>query len=149
MNKNLLFLLLLSFFLFCCGGNKSSENNKQEDVLSGISEEETMKAISENEEYEDDEDDEDDEEYDVLVESDIDLSEKSENGEDGEDGEDLAIYEKHYNNYEETTDCENGVVVYKGSSDFFIIETRRGYTVLETYSGFLSEGDQIRGELNK
>lgn len=56
---------------------------------------------------------------------------------------------RQYSNYEETDDCVDGVVVYEGSGDYYIIETRRGLTVCETYSGWLSEGDNVRGELNK
>lgn len=58
------------------------------------------------------------------------------------------IYGNFYN-YKETNDCEEGVVVYEGDDDFFIVETRKGYTVLEVYSGILYEGDKVRGELNK
>lgn len=53
-----------------------------------------------------------------------------------------------YDNYEETSSCVDGIVVYEGRSDYFIVETQRGYTVLETHGGFLSNGDRIRGELN-
>ena len=42
-----------------------------------------------------------------------------------------------------------GVVVYEGTGDYYIVETRMGYTVLEVYSGILYEGDKVRGELNK
>lgn len=56
---------------------------------------------------------------------------------------------RRYSNYEETDDCVDGVVAYEGSGDYYIIETRRGLTVCETYSGCLSEGDKVRGELNK
>ena len=56
---------------------------------------------------------------------------------------------RQYSNYEETDDCVDGVVVYEGSDDYYIIETRRGLTVCETYSGWLSKGDKVRGELNK
>lgn len=55
----------------------------------------------------------------------------------------------NYPNYEETDDCVEGVVVYEGNGDFYIVETRRGYTVLERYAGRLDEGDKVRGELNK
>lgn len=53
-----------------------------------------------------------------------------------------------FSNYKETSSCCNGVVVYEGSSDYFIVETNQGYTVLETSSGYFSKGDQVRGELN-
>ena len=56
---------------------------------------------------------------------------------------------RQYSNYEETDDCVDGVVVYEGSDDYYIIETRRGLTVCETYPGWLSKGDKVRGELNK
>ena len=59
-----------------------------------------------------------------------------------------SIY-SNYSNYEETDDCEEGVVVYEGDDDYYIVETRKGYTVLETYSGILYEGDNVRGELNE
>ncbi len=56
---------------------------------------------------------------------------------------------REYSNFEETNDCVDGVVVYEGSGDYYIIETRKGLTICETYSGWLSEGDKVRGELNK
>lgn len=55
----------------------------------------------------------------------------------------------HLSNYEETDDCVEGVVVYEGEGDCYIVETRRGYTVLERYNGRLDEGDKVRGELNR
>lgn len=55
----------------------------------------------------------------------------------------------NYSYYEETSDCVEGVVAYEGDDDFYIVETRKGYTVLEVYSGILYEGDKVRGELNK
>lgn len=54
-----------------------------------------------------------------------------------------------YSNYEETDNCVEGVVVYEGDDDYYIVETRKGFTVLERYSGRLDEGDKVRGELNK
>ena len=54
----------------------------------------------------------------------------------------------NYSNYEETDNCVEGVVVYEGDDDYYIVETRRGYTVLEVYSGILYEGNKVRGELN-
>ena len=59
-----------------------------------------------------------------------------------------SVYGDFYN-YEETDNCVEGVVVYEGTGDYYIIETRKGYTVLERYSGRLDEGDKVRGELNK
>ena len=59
-----------------------------------------------------------------------------------------SIYDK-YPNYRETSNCVDGVVVYEGDDDFYIVETRRGFTVLEVYSGILYEGNQVRGELNR
>ncbi len=61
---------------------------------------------------------------------------------------DERIY-SHLSNYEETDDCVEGVVVYEGEGDFYIVEARRGYTVLERYNGRLDEGDKVRGELNR
>ena len=55
----------------------------------------------------------------------------------------------NYSNYEETDNCVEGVVVYEGDDDYYIVETRKGFTVLERYSGRLDEGDKVRGELNK
>ena len=54
-----------------------------------------------------------------------------------------------YYNYEETNDCVDGEVVYEGDDDYYIIETRRGYTICERYSGILNEGMKVRGELNR
>lgn len=61
------------------------------------------------------------------------------------------IYGNDYNypNYEETDGCVEGVVVYEGTGDYYIVETRKGYTLLERYSGILNEGDKVRGELNR
>ena len=61
---------------------------------------------------------------------------------------DESIHGDFYN-YEETDACVEGVVVYEGTGDYYIVETRRGYTILERYSGRLDEGDKVRGELNK
>ena len=61
---------------------------------------------------------------------------------------DEKVYGNFYN-YEETDNCVEGVVVYEGDDDYFIVETRRGYTVLERRSGSLSEGHKVRGELNR
>jgi len=55
----------------------------------------------------------------------------------------------NYSNYAETDNCVEGVVVYEGDDDYYIVETRKGFTVLERYSGRLDEGDKVRGELNK
>ena len=41
------------------------------------------------------------------------------------------------------------MVVYEGDDDYYIVETRRGFTVLEVYSGILYEGNKVKGELNK
>ena len=54
-----------------------------------------------------------------------------------------------YSNYEETDNCVEGVVVYEGDDDYYIVQTRKGFTVLERYSGSLWEGHKVRGELNR
>lgn len=69
------------------------------------------------------------------------------NGGSSSSGE--RIYYSNYPNYEETDDCVEGVVVYEGDDDYYIVETRRGYTILERYSGSLYEGNKVRGELNR
>ena len=61
---------------------------------------------------------------------------------------DGRVYGK-FSNYEETDDCVEGIVVYEGRGDYYIVETRKGYTVLERYSGRLDEDDKVRGELNR
>ncbi len=61
---------------------------------------------------------------------------------------DERIYGDFYN-YEETDDCVEGVVVYEGEDDYFIVETRKGYTIIDRRSGSLSEGHKVRGELNR
>lgn len=56
--------------------------------------------------------------------------------------------QSNYPNYEPSSnDCE-GIVVYEGRGDYFIVETRRGYTVLEVYNGILYEDQKVKGELN-
>jgi len=53
-----------------------------------------------------------------------------------------------YSNYEPSSnDCE-GIVVYEGRGDYFIVETRRGFTVLEVYNGILYEDQKVKGKLN-
>lgn len=54
-----------------------------------------------------------------------------------------------YDNYKETDNCVDGIVVYEGDDDYYIVETRKGLTIIERYSGVLNEGDRIRGELNR
>lgn len=54
-----------------------------------------------------------------------------------------------YANYKETSDCVDGIVVYEGENDYYIVETRKGCSIVERYSGRLNEGDKVRGELNK
>ena len=41
------------------------------------------------------------------------------------------------------------MVVYEGEDDYYIVETKRGYTILERYSGSIYEGNRVRGELNR
>ena len=59
-----------------------------------------------------------------------------------------SIYGDYYN-YKETNNCEEGAVVYEGKGCYYIVETRKGYTVMEDYSGSLFEGAKVRGELNQ
>lgn len=61
---------------------------------------------------------------------------------------DEKIYGNYYN-YEETDYCVEGVVVYEGEDDYYILETKRGYTILNRHSGGLFEGNKVRGELNR
>ena len=57
--------------------------------------------------------------------------------------------EDKYDNYEETSSCLDGEIVYEGDDDYYIVETRSGYTILQRYSGWsLYEGDRIRGKLH-
>ena len=53
-----------------------------------------------------------------------------------------------YSNYKETVSCVDGVVVYEGEYGYYIVETERGYTILEVRSGTLHEGDKVRGQLH-
>ena len=71
------------------------------------------------------------------------------NGGSVSSGERIYGNYSNYPNYKETDDCVEGVVVYEGNGDYYIVETNRGYTVLERYNGRLDEGDKVRGELNK
>lgn len=61
---------------------------------------------------------------------------------------DESIYGDYYN-YKETNNCVEGVVVYEGTGTNYIVETKKGYTVMEDYSGSLFEGAKVRGELNQ
>lgn len=55
-----------------------------------------------------------------------------------------------YDNYKEDSSCVDGVVVYEGKDDVYVIETRRGYTIAERYNGaYLKVGDKVRGPLHK
>ena len=53
-------------------------------------------------------------------------------------------------NYEENSDCVDCVVVYEGRNDYYIIETREGFTILECYGvAYLDVDDVVRGPLNR
>lgn len=43
-----------------------------------------------------------------------------------------------------------GEVIWEGKNcDFYIIETRQDYVLVELYNGRLDQGDKVSGELNK
>ena len=52
-------------------------------------------------------------------------------------------------NYKETGACVDGTVSYAGKSGYFIVEVSGSYSVIEVYSGTLSIGEHIRGELKR
>lgn len=52
-------------------------------------------------------------------------------------------------NYKETGACVDGTVSYAGKSGYFIVEVSGSYSVIEVYSGTLSIGERIRGELKR
>ncbi len=57
-------------------------------------------------------------------------------------------YQSNYSNYKPSSyDCE-GIVVYEGRWGYFIVETGRGFTVLEVYSGMMYEDQKVKGNLN-
>ena len=43
---------------------------------------------------------------------------------------------------------KQGNVVYEGKSDYYIVQTQQYYVLLETYSGWLSTGDVLAGDLH-
>ena len=49
---------------------------------------------------------------------------------------------------EEEIKAEQGFVCYEGRSNYYIVETFSGFTVLHTLTGFLREGDYVFGQLN-
>lgn len=55
--------------------------------------------------------------------------------------------ESPYTNYKETRFCVNGIVVYEGRNDYYIVRTGLSYTVLYRKSGSIHEGTKIRGDL--
>lgn len=59
-----------------------------------------------------------------------------------------TINYNRFSNYQETTNCVDGIVVYEGQNDYYIIEVPNGFTICSRYVGNLSEGDRVRGELN-
>lgn len=52
-----------------------------------------------------------------------------------------------YPNYKETSFNVNGIVVYEGRNDFYIVRSNASYTVLYRKSGPIYEGSKIRGDL--
>ena len=118
------FILILITPFFACSNKSNSDNQAETDSISGV--DSVVYDNSNENEYQDT----DEPEY-----------ESSGN-----------YYEPsgrtQFDNYEETSNCVNGVVVYEGTGDYYVIENNMGYVIAETYTGWLSEGDKVRGELN-
>ncbi|MPN12798.1 hypothetical protein SDC9_160118 [bioreactor metagenome] len=53
-------------------------------------------------------------------------------------------------NYKIASDEIQGEVIWEGKNcDFYIIETRRYYVLVELYRGRLDKGDKVEGELHR
>ena len=145
--KSSIFMLSILILIGCgCNDSKSSTmtDYTKDDSSSNID----KKLVNEGDEN------------DVDIENDIEDESYSETyiytpnqyqsfSEEDDDEDENEGTNQQYVNYEENSNCVDGVVVYEGRGDYYIVETNKGFTILETYSGFLSEGDEIRGELNK
>lgn len=128
--RKLLFIVSILCFAAC-------NNNKQSNSNGSDSEEEFVESVESNEVP-----------TPAASNSLEEQLEDNSNANNGNAQSDERVY-SDFDNYEETDDCVEGEVVYEGEGDYFIVETRKGYTVLERRSGRLSEGHKVRGELNK
>ena len=63
--------------------------------------------------------------------------------------ENNAYEAKSRGNYKETASCVDGTVRYAGKSGYFIVEVSGSCSIVEVYSGSLSMGERIRGELKR
>lgn len=53
-------------------------------------------------------------------------------------------------NYKTTIDDIQGEVIWEGKNcDFYIVETRRYFVLVELYRGRLDDGDKVEGELHR
>lgn len=125
-----IFILSLLFLVACTNNNSTSGQMSS-------SNESDCYVIEEDTVIEDDNTDEESEEYD----------------EDGfVEEEELSDEEKFFNsfdNFEPSGSDVKGVVVYEGSSSYYIIETNMGFTIAEWYGGAIPVvGQTIYGKLN-
>ncbi len=67
--------------------------------------------------------------------------------------QDLSLQQKtktkkthNYNKYEETDECINGIIVYEGDNDFYVVETGHDYYVIRVWVGMLNTGARVRGD---
>lgn len=153
MLQKLISICTLAVFMTACDFVKSGSNNND---TSGSNTEASTEFVNTNEAYNTytEQNQNTEEEPEVYIDWDRINSEYTEeitvteNTYNTPSYSDNTSYQSKYSNFEPSSnDCE-GVVVYEGRGDYYIIETQLGYTVLETYGGYLWEDDYVRGELN-
>lgn len=146
--RNLIYIFTLLFFLTSCFHNKQGDQVNN-DGMASI--EEVSSPYEENEEQSEDHtqsyDYEDDETTSYYHEDDT-PSYFYEDEDEEEQMTDEERYFAQFSNFEPSSSDTKGVVVYEGSGDYYIIETNRGYTIAERYSGWLYEGHTLYGQLN-
>lgn len=155
-------LIMATICIVACTNNTSKVSSSESDSVIVTIEEEIDSCpgyYDEDIDYStgviDDEDEEDDDDFIILEESYTSTPNTYNNPDystinlnSGTLHSEQELYEE-YSNYKESSDCVEGVVVYEGDDDYYIVETRRGFTILEVYSGILYEGNKVRGELNR
>lgn len=143
--RNLIYIFTLLFFLTSCLKHKQGDQVKNDE---NTSIEEASSPYEENEEQGEEEvQSEDDTQLYYYVDDET-TSYYQEDEDEEEQMTDEKRYFAQFSNFEPNSSDTKGVVVYEGSGDYYIIETNRGYTIAERYSGWLYEGHTLYGRLN-
>ena len=142
--KYLIYIFALLFLLTSCFHTKQGYHNNDEELTS------LEETTSPNEEeVQDEEEQSEDDTQSYYYENDDTPSYYYDDDEyENEQMTEEERYFAQFSNFEPSGSDTKGVVVYEGSDDYYVIETNRGYTIAERYSGWLYEGHTLYGRLN-